>query len=88
MIYFFIHCVAYLPRRTFIQPYFHTPHYRDLIDMALEGKGTIYMHESAGARAYIPSSVGSDSGFPFDAGEKVRVKIIGDSVVLSSLEEE
>ncbi|MFO7991631.1 MAG: hypothetical protein R6U61_04955 [Thermoplasmata archaeon] len=62
--------------------------YSEVISIALKGKGRIYKHKSAGARAYIPSSVGGDSGFPFKAGEKIEVSIEGDSVVLSSCEEE
>jgi len=51
--------------------------------MALEGKGTIYKHKSGGIRAYIPTVVGEDSGFPFEEGEKVKVTIRDNSLVFT-----
>jgi len=43
----------------------------------LEGKGSIYKHKKAHTMyIIIPSSVASDSEFPFKEGDKVTVQIV------------
>ena len=42
--------------------------------------------EKSGARLYIPESVRSDSNFPFEDGEIIRISIGNDSLVLEKPE--
>lgn len=50
--------------------------------MALQGKGSIYQHVKGKMYVYIPASVRDDSQFPFEPGEKVKVSIDGDRVIV------
>lgn len=53
--------------------------------MVLQGKGTIYRHVKGKMFVYIPASVRDDSQFPFEAGEKVKVTIEGEKLVVEKL---
>jgi len=50
--------------------------------MALQGKGSIYQHVKGKMYIYIPANVRDDSQFPFKPGEKVKVSIEKDSLVI------
>lgn len=42
--------------------------------MSLQATGTIYEHVNGRVVLYIPANVHKDSAFPFEVGEKVKVK--------------
>ena len=53
-----------------------------LVNMALEGNGSVYEHAKGRVVVYIPAAVRNDSQFPFDIGDKVKVRIQGKKLVV------
>jgi len=52
--------------------------------MSLEGEGKIVAQGPARTRfVSIPADVAGDSAFPFETGEKVRIKIEGEEIRIS-----
>jgi hypothetical protein len=50
--------------------------------MSLEGEGKFYQHAKGRIVYYIPADVHKDSAFPFDVGEKTKVKIDGKRLII------
>jgi hypothetical protein len=50
--------------------------------MSLEATGTLYEFTKGKLVLYIPADVRKDSAFPFDVGEKVKVRIDGKKLVV------
>jgi len=50
--------------------------------MALQGIGSIYQHVKGKMYVYIPASVRDDSQFPFKPGEKIKVSIEKDKLIV------
>ncbi len=55
-------------------------------NMTLEGFGRIYEHVKGRVILYIPTDVHKDSAFPFEVGEKVKVKIDGKKLTVEKTE--
>lgn len=53
--------------------------------MSLEGEGRFYQHVKGRIVYYIPADVHKDSAFPFDVGEKTKVKIKGNKLIIEKL---
>ncbi len=54
--------------------------------MTLEGQGSIYQHAKGRLVIYIPADVTKDSAFPFEVGEKVKVRIDGEGLIVGKLD--
>lgn len=52
--------------------------------MSLEGQGSLYQHIRGRLVIYVPADVQKDSSFPFQAGEKVKVRIVGKKLVIEA----
>jgi AbrB family looped-hinge helix DNA binding protein len=50
--------------------------------MVLTGKGSIYQHVKSKMYVYIPAAVRDDSQFPFKPGEKVKVSIKDNKLIV------
>ncbi|MDD8019459.1 MAG: hypothetical protein PHP42_13885 [Bacteroidota bacterium] len=53
--------------------------------MSLEGEGAIYEHAKGRVVVYIPAKVRSDSAFPFEIGQKVKIRIDGKKLVVEKI---
>lgn len=53
--------------------------------MSLEGNGKFYQHVRGRIVLYVPADVHKDSAFPFEVGEKVKVKIKGNKLEISKI---
>jgi len=50
------------------------------------GFGRLKRYRKSGARLYIPEKVLSDSQFPFEDGEIIKIEIGNDSLILRAVE--
>lgn len=55
-------------------------------DMVRKGFGRIKKYRNSGGRLYIPEKVISDSQFPFQDGDIVKMEIGNDALILRSVE--
>jgi len=54
--------------------------------MVIQGFGRLKRYRKSGARLYIPEKVLSDSQFPFEDGEIIKIEIGNDSLILRAVE--
>ncbi len=50
--------------------------------MSLEGFGSFYEHAKGRLVLYVPAGVRKDSQFPFNARERVRIRIKGKTLIV------
>lgn len=50
--------------------------------MALDGEGSLYEHTKGKVVLYLPAAVVRDSAFPFEVGDKLRIRIEGKRLIV------
>lgn len=53
--------------------------------MAQQGKGSIYQYVKGKMYIYIPAPVRDNSQFPFKPGEKVKISIKGEKIIVEKV---